>query len=68
MDLQALSSLEYLDLSRNLITDILPGLFLSMASLKGLDLSINNIRKVRAFIKVSCQDVFRHREFLLDRR
>ena len=44
--MQVLSSLEYLDLSRNRIGEVNPGTFLGMASLKGMDLSINNIRKV----------------------
>ena len=46
VDLQSLSSLEYLDLSRNLIGEIMPGTFLGMASLKGLDFSVNAVRKV----------------------
>ena len=47
--MQVLSSLEYLDLSRNRIGEVNPGTFLGMASLKGMDLSINNIRKVKTF-------------------
>jgi len=46
VDLQNLGSLEYLDLSRNLIKEILPGTFLGMQSLKGLDFSVNVVRKV----------------------
>jgi len=42
-----LSELEYLDLSRNLIKEILPGTFLGMNSLKGLDFSVNVVRMVR---------------------
>ena len=44
--LQSLGSLEYLDLSRNLIREINPGTFLGMANLKGLDFSVNVVRKV----------------------
>ena len=47
VDLQALASLEYLDLSRNLIREIMPGTFLGMVNLKGLDFSVNVVRKVR---------------------
>ena len=46
VDLENLGSLEYLDLSRNLIKEILPGTFLGMQSLKGLDFSVNVVRKV----------------------
>ena len=46
IDLAPLGSLEYLDLSRNLIQEIQPGTFLGMASLKGLDFSVNVVRKV----------------------
>ena len=52
--MQALSSLEYLDLSRNLIGEIMPGTFIGMAKLKGLDFSINDVRKViprKMFVK-----------------
>ena len=49
-DLQQLSSLEYLDLSRNLIREIMPGTFLGMANLKGLDFSVNVVRKVKLYI------------------
>ena len=45
-DLQALASLEYLDLSRNLIREMMPGTFLGMGNLKGLDFSVNVVRKV----------------------
>ena len=45
-DLQQLKSLEYLDLSRNLIGEIMPATFLAMSNLKGLDFSVNVIRKV----------------------
>jgi hypothetical protein len=62
VDLQNLGSLEYLDLSRNLIKEILPGTFLGMQSLKGLDFSVNVVRKVNfklidnfnAFILLQC--------------
>ncbi len=47
VDLQALSSLEYLDLSRNMIGELMPGTFLGMHSLKGLDFSVNAVGKVR---------------------
>ena len=47
MDLQALDSLEYINLSRNLIREIAPGTFLGMNNLKGLDFSVNVVRKVR---------------------
>ena len=47
VDLENLGSLEYLDLSRNLIKEILPGTFLGMQSLKGLDFSVNVVRKVQ---------------------
>ena len=47
VDLESLGSLEYLDLSRNLIQEIMPGTFLGMANLKGLDFSVNVVRKVR---------------------
>ena len=46
MDLESLGSLEYLDLSRNLIQEIMPGTFMGMANLKGLDFSVNVVRKV----------------------
>ena len=46
VDLESLGSLEYLDLSRNLIQEIMPGTFLGMANLKGLDFSVNVVRKV----------------------
>ena len=46
VDLESLSSLEYLDLSRNLIQEIQPGTFLGMSNLKGLDFSVNVVRKV----------------------
>ena len=49
VDLESLSSLEYLDLSRNLIQEIQPGTFLGMANLKGLDFSVNVVRKVCGF-------------------
>ena len=45
-DLESLGNLEYLDLSRNLIKEIMPGTFLGMTSLKGLDFSVNVVRKV----------------------
>ena len=47
VDLQALDSLEYINLSRNLIREIMPGTFLGMNNLKGLDFSVNVVRKVR---------------------
>ena len=46
VDLAPLASLEYLDLSRNLIAEIMPGTFMGMAQLKGLDFSVNVVRKV----------------------
>ena len=46
VDLAPLASLEYLDLSRNLIQEILPGTFMGMSNLKGLDFSVNVVRKV----------------------
>ena len=46
VDLESLGSLEYLDLSRNLIQEIQPGTFLGMSNLKGLDFSVNVVRKV----------------------
>ena len=46
VDLQALDSLEYINLSRNLIREIMPGTFLGMGNLKGLDFSVNVVRKV----------------------
>ena len=58
VDLQALSSLEYLDLSRNLIREIMPGTFLGMANLKGLDFSVNVVRKVSYIFK------FKHSSWL----
>ena len=48
VDLGPLASLEYLDLSRNLILEILPGTFLGMSNLKGLDFSVNVVRKVKS--------------------
>ena len=39
--------MEYINLSRNLIREIMPGTFLGMANLKGLDFSVNVVRKVR---------------------
>ena len=45
-DLEGLGELEYLDLSRNLIAEIMPGTFMGMAQLKGLDFSVNVVRKV----------------------
>ena len=47
VDLAPLASLEYLDLSRNLIQEILPGTFMGMSNLKGLDFSVNVVRKVK---------------------
>ena len=46
VDLAPLASLEYLDLSRNLIAEIMPGTFMGMTQLKGLDFSVNVVRKV----------------------
>ena len=48
-DLEGLGELEYLDLSRNLIKEIMPGTFLGMTNLKGLDFSVNVVRKVSEF-------------------
>ena len=53
VDLQALGSLEYINLSRNLIREIMPGTFLGMANLKGLDFSVNVVRKVRHFLLIT---------------
>ena len=47
VDLAPLASLEYLDLSRNLIQEIMPGTFMGMSNLKGLDFSVNVVRKVK---------------------
>ena len=47
VDLAPLASLEYLDLSRNLIAEIMPGTFMGMTQLKGLDFSVNVVRKVK---------------------
>ena len=46
VDLLSLSSLEYIDLSRNHIGEVMPGTFLGMNNLKGLDLSVNTVLKV----------------------
>ncbi len=55
VDLQMLSGLEYLDLSRNLIGELMPGAFIGMASLKGLDFSVNAVRKVQlTWVLFSC--------------
>ena len=48
VDLLSLSSLEYIDLSRNHIGEVMPGTFLGMNNLKGLDLSVNTVLKVSA--------------------
>ena len=48
MDLLTLSSLEYIDLSRNHIGEVMPGTFLGMNNLKGLDFSVNTVLKVRS--------------------
>jgi len=61
-DLQTLSSLEYLDLSRNLITGVVPGTFLGMANLKGLDFSVNDAKKVRKNATGAAQEVANERE------
>ena len=50
VDLAPLASLEYLDLSRNLIQEIMPGTFMGMSNLKGLDFSVNVVRKVKYFL------------------
>ena len=55
VDLAPLASLEYLDLSRNLIAEIMPGTFMGMAQLKGLDFSVNVVRKVRKCFMVTSQ-------------
>jgi Leucine-rich repeat (LRR) protein len=57
VDLQNLGSLEYLDLSRNLIKEILPGTFLGMQSLKGLDFSVNVVRKVSSILHTVRKDL-----------
>ena len=49
MDLLSLSSLEYIDLSRNHIGEVMPGTFLGMNNLKGLDLSVNTVLKVSGY-------------------
>lgn len=59
VDLESLGSLEYLDLSRNLIQEIMPGTFLGMANLKGLDFSVNVVRKVR-FERISLKPALTH--------
>ena len=46
VDLLTLSSLEYIDLSRNHIGEVMPGTFLGMNNLKGLDFSVNTVLKV----------------------
>ena len=48
VDLLTLSSLEYIDLSRNHIGEVMPGTFLGMNNLKGLDFSVNTVLKVRS--------------------
>ena len=53
VDLQALESLEYINLSRNLIREIMPGTFLGMPNLKGLDFSVNAVIKVRILLMTS---------------
>ena len=50
VDLLSLSSLEYIDLSRNHIGEVMPGTFLGMNNLKGLDLSVNTVLKVTTLI------------------
>ena len=52
VDLQALESLEYINLSRNLIREIMPGTFLGMPNLKGLDFSVNAVIKVSKILFV----------------
>lgn len=47
VDLSKLESLDFLDLSRNLIVELSPGTFAGMSNLKGLDFSVNVVRKVR---------------------
>ena len=54
VDLQALESLEYINLSRNLIREIMPGTFLGMPNLKGLDFSVNAVIKVSSKIDIVC--------------
>ena len=46
VDMMTLSSLEYIDLSRNHIGEVMPGTFLGMSNLKGLDFSVNTDLKV----------------------
>ena len=46
MELSKLESLDFLDLSRNLIVELSPGTFAGMSNLKGLDFSVNVVRKV----------------------
>ena len=50
VDLLSLSSLEYIDLSRNHIGEVMPGTFLGMNNLKGLDLSVNTVLKVTTLV------------------
>ena len=47
VDFHTLSSLEYIDLSRNQIGEIMTGTFLGMSNLKGLDFSVNTVKTVR---------------------
>ena len=46
VELSKLGSLDFLDLSRNLIVELSPGTFAGMTNLKGLDFSVNVVRKV----------------------
>ena len=46
VDLESLGSLDFIVPSRNLIQEIQPGTFLGMSNLKGLDFSVNVVRKV----------------------
>ena len=50
VDLLSLSSLEYIDLSRNHIGEVMPGTFLGMNNLKGLDFSVNTVLKASILI------------------
>ena len=57
VDLAPLASLEYLDLSRNLIAEIMPGTFMGMAQLKGLDFSVSVVRKVMFYSNINIPDI-----------
>ena len=58
--MMTLSSLEYIDLSRNHIGEVMPGTFLGMSNLKGLDFSVNTDLKVCFSLSHSVCLNFRH--------